>query len=88
MGWVEMSERELCRAEVLAPVFAGRPTTRAAAGLMGVSGRKAHRLARQFAALASLGSSWSSRSGEAANKAIAPDDPSRLCDILVFSRVA
>ena len=49
MGWVEMSERELRRAEVLASVFAGRLTMTAAAGLMGVSRRQAHRLARQFA---------------------------------------
>jgi hypothetical protein len=31
MGWVEMSERELRRAEVLASVFAGRMTMTAAA---------------------------------------------------------
>lgn len=31
MGWVEMSERELRRAEVLASVFAGRLTMTAAA---------------------------------------------------------
>ena len=49
MGWVEMSERELRRAEVLASVFAGRLTMTAAAGLMGVSRRQAHRLARQLA---------------------------------------
>jgi transposase len=49
MGWVEMSDRELRRAEVLASVFAGRLTMTAAAGLMGVSRRQAHRLARQFA---------------------------------------
>jgi transposase len=45
MGWVEMSERELRRAEVLA----GRLTMTAAAGLMGITRRQAHRLARQFA---------------------------------------
>jgi transposase len=49
MGWVEMSERELRRAEVLASVFAGRLTMTAAAALMGVSRRQAHRLARQLA---------------------------------------
>ena len=49
MGWVEMSERELRRAEVLASVLAGRLTMTAAAGLMGVTRRQAHRLARQFA---------------------------------------
>ena len=49
MGWVEMSERELRRAEVLASVFAGRLTMTAAAGLMGITRRQAHRLARQFA---------------------------------------
>ena len=47
MGWVEMSERELCRAEVLASVLAGRLTMTAAAGLMGVTRRQAHRLAGQ-----------------------------------------
>lgn len=49
MGWVEMSERELRRAEVLASVFAGRLTMTAAADLMEVTRRQAHRLARQFA---------------------------------------
>ena len=49
MGWVEMSERELRRAEVLASVLAGRLTMTAAAGLMGITKRQAHRLARQFA---------------------------------------
>jgi hypothetical protein len=49
MGWVEMSERELRRAEVLASVFAGRLTMTAAADLMDVTRRQAHRLARQFA---------------------------------------
>ena len=49
MGWVEMSERELRRAEVLASVLAGRLTMTAAAGLMGITRRQAHRLARQFA---------------------------------------
>jgi cytochrome P450 len=48
MGWVEMSERELRRAEVLASVFAGRLTMTAAAALMGVTRRQAHRLARMF----------------------------------------
>ena len=48
MGWVEMSERELRRAEVLASVFAGRLTMTAAAGLMGVTRRQAYRLARQL----------------------------------------
>jgi len=50
MGWVEMSERELRRAEVLASVLAGRLTITAAAGLMGVTRRQAHRLARVFVA--------------------------------------
>lgn len=49
MGWVEMSERELRRAEVLASVKAGRLTMTAAADVMGVTRRQAHRLARQFA---------------------------------------
>jgi hypothetical protein len=48
MGWVEMSERELRRAEVLASVAAGRLTMTAAAGLMGITRRQAHRLALQF----------------------------------------
>jgi transposase len=50
MGWVEMSERELRRAEVLASVCAGRLTMTAAADRMGVTRRQAHRLARVFAA--------------------------------------
>jgi hypothetical protein len=50
MGWVEMSERELRRAEVLASVFAGRLTMTAAADPMGVTRRQAHRLARLFEA--------------------------------------
>ena len=37
MGRVEMSERELRRAEVLASVLAGRLTVSAAAGLMGIT---------------------------------------------------
>jgi hypothetical protein len=49
MGWVEMSERELRRAEVLASVLAGGLTMTAAAGLMGITRRQAHHLARQFA---------------------------------------
>ncbi|WP_069880922.1 ISNCY family transposase [Bosea sp. BIWAKO-01] len=49
MGWVEMSERELRRAEVLGSVLSGRLTMTAAAGLMGVSRRQAHRLALLFA---------------------------------------
>jgi hypothetical protein len=49
MGWVEMSERKLRRAEVLASVCVGRLMITAAAGLMGVTKRQAHRLARQFA---------------------------------------
>ena len=43
MGWVEMSERELRRAEVLASVCAGRLTMTAAAGLMGVTRRQSYR---------------------------------------------
>ncbi len=37
MGWVEMSERELRRAEVLASVLAGRLTMTVAASLIGVT---------------------------------------------------
>jgi hypothetical protein len=37
MGSVEISERELRRAEVLASVFAGRLTITASAGLMGIT---------------------------------------------------
>lgn len=48
MGWVEMSERELRGAEVLASVFAGRLTMTAATDLMGVTRRQAHRLAHNF----------------------------------------
>ena len=46
MGWVEMSVRELRRAEVLASVFAGRLTMTAADGLIGITRRQAHRLTR------------------------------------------
>ncbi len=49
MGWVEMSERELRRAEVLSAVKAGRLTMTAAAEVMGVTRRQAHRLALRFA---------------------------------------
>ena len=55
MGWVEMSERELRRADVLAAVFAGRLTMTAAADLMGVTRRQAHRLARLFEAEGAAG---------------------------------
>jgi hypothetical protein len=49
MGLIAVSERELRRTEVLASDFAGRLTMPAEAGLMGVTKRQAHRLARQFA---------------------------------------
>ena len=49
MGWIEMSERELRRAEVLASVMAGRLTVTAAAEVMSVTRRQAQRLAHRFA---------------------------------------
>jgi hypothetical protein len=42
MGWVEMSEKEPRRAEVLASVMAGRLTVTAAAEVMGVTRRQAN----------------------------------------------
>ena len=71
MGWVEMSERELRRAEVLASVFAGRLTMTAAAGLMGVSRRQAHRLARQFADQGGVGLRHRAR-GRPSNRRLGP----------------
>jgi transposase len=71
MGWVEMSERELRRAEVLASVFAGRLTMTAAADLMGVTRRQAHRLARQFADQGAAGLRHRAR-GQPSNRRLGP----------------
>ena len=71
MGWVEMSERELRRAEVLASVFAGRLTMTAAASLMGVTRRQAHRLARQFAEQGAAGLRHRAR-GRPSNRLLGP----------------
>src|SRR5919112_3707330 len=71
MGWVEMSERELRRAEVLASVFAGRLTMTAAAGLMGVTRRQAHRLAGQFAEHGAAGLRHRAR-GRPSNRGLGP----------------
>jgi transposase len=71
MGWVEMSERELRRAEVLASVCAGRLTMTAAASLMGVTRRQAHRLARQFAAHGAAGLRHRAR-GRPSNRRLGP----------------
>jgi transposase len=71
MGWVEMSERELRRAEVLASVFAGRLTMTAAASLMSVTRRQAHRLARQFAEHGAAGLRHRAR-GRPSNRRLGP----------------
>jgi hypothetical protein len=71
MGWVEMSERELHRAEVLALVFAGRLTMTAAAGLMAVTRRQAHQLARQFAEHGAAGLRHRAR-GRPSNRGLGP----------------
>src|SRR5919107_3079156 len=71
MGWVEMSDRELRRAEVLASVFAGRLTMTAAAGLMGVTRRQAHRLAGQFAEHGAAGLRHRAR-GRPSNRGLGP----------------
>jgi transposase len=71
MGWVEMSERELRRAEVLASVYAGRLTMTAAAGLMGVTRRQAHRLARLFADHGAAGLRHRAR-GRPSNRRLGP----------------
>lgn len=71
MGWVEMSERELRRAEVLASVFAGRLTMTAAADLMEVTRRQAHRLARQFADHGAAGLCHRAR-GRPSNRLLGP----------------
>jgi transposase len=71
MGWVEMSERELRRAEVLASVSAGRMTMTAAADLMGVTRRQAHRLARQFADQGAAGLRHHAR-GRPSNRLLGP----------------
>jgi transposase len=71
MGWVEMSERELRRAEVLASVFAGRLTMTAAAGIMGVTRRHAHRLARVFEAEGAAGLRHRAR-GQPSNRLLGP----------------
>jgi transposase len=71
MGWVEMSERELRRADVLASVFAGRLTMTAAADLMGVTRRQAHRLARLFEAEGAAGLRHRAR-GRPSNRLLGP----------------
>src|SRR5919107_2777462 len=71
MGWVEMSERELRRAEVLASVLAGRLTMTAAAGLMGITRRQAHRLARQFVNHGAVGLRHRAR-GRPSNRGLGP----------------
>jgi transposase len=71
MGWVEMSERELRRAEVLASVLAGRLTMTAAAGLMGITRRQAHRLAKQFAEHGAAGLRHRAR-GRPSNRGLGP----------------
>ena len=71
MGWVEMSERELRRAEVLASVLAGRLTMTAAAELMDVTRRQAHRLARQFAEQGAAGLRHRAR-GRPSNRLLGP----------------
>src|SRR5277367_6405897 len=71
MGWVEMSERELRRAEVLASVVAGRMTMTAAAALMGVTRRQAHRLARLFEAEGAAGLRHRAR-GRPSNRLLGP----------------
>jgi transposase len=71
MGWVEMSERELRRADVLASVFAGLLTMTAAADLMGVTRRQAHRLARLFEAEGAAGLRHRAR-GRPSNRLLGP----------------
>ena len=71
MGWVEMSERELRRAEVLASVFAGRLTMTAAADLIGVTRCQAHRLACQFADQGAAGLRHRAR-GRPSNRLLGP----------------
>ncbi|KPH77381.1 ISNCY family transposase [Bosea vaviloviae] len=71
MGWVEMSERELRRAEVLASVMAGRLTVTAAAEVMGVTRRQAHRLALRFADDGAAGLRHHAR-GRPSNRLLAP----------------
>src|SRR5918997_4362811 len=71
MGWVEMSERELRRAEVLASVLAGRLTMTAAAGLMGVTRCQAHRLAGQVAEHGAAGLRHRAR-GRPSNRGLGP----------------
>jgi len=71
MGWVEMSERELRRAEVLASVLSGEVTMTAAAGLMGMSRRQAHRLALLFADSGAAGLRHRAR-GRPSNRLLGP----------------
>ncbi|WP_373371161.1 helix-turn-helix domain-containing protein [Microvirga yunnanensis] len=71
MGWVEMSERELRRAEVLASLLAGRLTMTAADGLMGIPRRQAHRLARQFTEHGAAGLRHRAR-GRPSNRGLGP----------------
>lgn len=71
MGWVEMSERELRRAEVLASVMAGRLTVTAAAEVMGITRRQAHRLVLRFTADGAAGLRHHAR-GRPSNRLLGP----------------
>ena len=50
MGWVLMSERELQRVEILTAVLSGRLTVTAAAVVLAISRRQAHRLLDRYRA--------------------------------------
>src|SRR5688500_11513522 len=50
LGWLLMSERGLRRVEVLSSVVARRMTVTAAAAVLGVSRRQAHRLLKAYRA--------------------------------------
>lgn len=71
MGWVEMSERELRRAEVLASVMAGRFTMTAATEVMGATRRQANWLALRFADDGAAGLRDQAR-GRASNRLLGP----------------
>ena len=80
MGWVLMSERELRRVEVLSSVVARRMTVAAAAAVLGVSRRQAHRLLKTYRAEgAAAPPTWG---GAAAMQDVSADSPQALSELV------
>lgn len=81
MGWVEMSERELNRIEVLSEVETGRLRAEDAAGLLGLSRRQVFRLLARFRADGPSGLAHKAR-GRAPNNAIGVAWRAQVLDLI------